>query len=89
MINSTGYEILNESNTRYPKPVIETLTFDDIVDRLRQAEQTLGKSSVELFSTYLSSDSDITGQQELEDWFDLFFLFLGTEEVKRFLTIGV
>ncbi len=65
--------------------MIETLTFDDIVDRLLQAEQALGKSSVALFIEYLSIDSHIEEQSDLEDWLDLFFLFLGTEEVKHWV----
>jgi hypothetical protein len=67
----------------YPKPEIEEFSHEQLVDRLIEIENNLGKSSVELFRKYISED--IEHDEEIEEWFDIFFLFLGTDKVKRYI----
>ena len=62
-------------------PSIEELSILDLVERLTHCEEQLGKSSVELLADYLSED--VAHTDDLERWFDYFFLYLGTEKVKR------
>ena len=61
---------------------VQSYDFEGLVSRLAELERALGRSSVELFCDYIASASH--PEAESQEWFDLFFLFLGTEEIRRF-----
>lgn len=66
-----------------PKAEVTELSMDQVMKRLLDLETRLEKSSIELFRDYLSDDGT---DDDLEEWFDAFFLFLGLKEVKHFIS---
>lgn len=61
---------------------VETLTFERLTELLIDMESQHGMSTLEMFRHYVREDK--AHPENLEEWFDLFFLYLGTEEVKRY-----
>jgi len=61
---------------------IEEYDFDTLVERLIGLERELGRSSVEMFSEYLYGKMSL--DRDMEEWLDLFILYLGTYEVRQF-----
>ncbi len=62
---------------------VETKDYREIVNELLEAERVNGHSSVAMFERYIHGDHDENG--ELEEWFDLFFGFLSSEQVARYI----
>ena len=61
---------------------VETLDFDQLTTRLTEFEKEHGLSSLEMFRRYIHGEFD--EDDTTEKWFDLFFLYLGTKEVRHF-----
>ena len=60
---------------------VETLSFDQLTDLLIELEYEQELSTLEMFRRYIRSEEQQT--EVIERWFDLFFLYLGTQEVRR------
>jgi hypothetical protein len=59
---------------------IEEYDFDSLVRELLKYEREFGLSSLEIFSQYIHGELD----EEMEEWLDLFILYLGTGQVRQF-----
>ena len=59
------------------------LTFDQITDSLVSLERELGFSVLELFRRYVNGDLDHDSENVWGELINLFFLYLGTREVRR------
>jgi len=60
---------------------VEEYDFDRLVRELVEYEQEFGLSSLEMFSQYIHGDLD----EKMEEWLNLFILYLGTGEVTAFV----
>jgi hypothetical protein len=60
----------------------EEYTFTRLVAELLAFEREFGMSSIELFSQYVNGQLELSEPEE--EWLDLFLLFLGTQEIRRF-----
>ena len=61
---------------------VEEYDFNTLVRRLIEFERQCGLSSVEMFSQYIHGV--ISLDEDMEEWLDLFILYLGTYEVRQF-----
>jgi len=59
---------------------VEEYDFETLVRRLVEFERRYELSSLEMFSQYFHGNLD----KGLEEWLDLFILYLGTHEVRQF-----
>lgn len=62
---------------------VEILNFEQLTNRLLEYEQRFGYSTVEMFRRYLNGE--YPHDDTIEGWFDLLFLYLGTDEIKKVL----
>jgi hypothetical protein len=72
-----------DSTGVFPSTTIEILNFATLTDKLIKLEKKHDLSSLEVFRRYLRNDFQ---QQDtvMKQWFGLFFLYLGTPEVRDF-----
>ena len=61
---------------------IENITFDRLTELLIETEHREGMSTLEMFRRYIREDR--IHSENIEEWFDLFFLYLGAKEVKQY-----
>jgi hypothetical protein len=61
---------------------VEEHNFQSLVPKLVEFERIHGYSSIEMFSQYLSGSLAL--DEGVEEWVDMFILFLGTREIRRF-----
>lgn len=61
---------------------VETLTFDQLTQLLIEMEARHGMSTLEMFRRHIQEDAGDT--QDLDEWFDLFFLYLGTKQIRHY-----
>lgn len=82
--STTDKHIASDSTTVPPVgPIIkfrvEEYTFARLTRELVEYEQKFALSSLEMFSQYAHGGLD----EKMEEWLDLFILYLGTGEIKR------
>lgn len=61
---------------------IEEYDFDGLVDMLVEFEHQYGRSSLEIFFHYVHGTQVL--DNDMERWLELFILYLGTDEVRKF-----
>lgn len=61
---------------------LEELDFNTITEMLLDLEQESNQSTIDLFRRYISDNFE--HDENIERWFDLFFLYLGTREVRQY-----
>jgi len=71
----------NSNRVKVHLPV-EDFSFDRLTEILIETERKEGMSTLEMFRQYIREDK--VHPQNIEEWFDLFFLYLGTREVKQY-----
>jgi len=81
------YDVTDEFRFRIPlgpevQFQVEEYDFDTLVCKLIEFERQYGLSSVEMFSQYIHGV--ISLDEDMEEWLDLFILYLGTYEVRQF-----
>lgn len=60
---------------------INEYNFDGITRLLVDHERSFGFSSLEMFNRYINNEFE--NNLEIEDWFNLFLLYLGTKEIRN------
>ena len=64
---------------------VEELDLEQLTKMLREFEKELGYSTVQMFHQYYLGQ--LEDNEDMSRWFDLFFLYLGTPEVKRLVCV--
>jgi len=62
---------------------IEEYDFSRLVRELTEFEVSGGRSTLSIFASYLDRSLDLD-DRFLRSWLDLFIMYLGTDEVRRF-----
>lgn len=73
-------ELLKQSS--FIRFEIKEYDFDTILPRLLEFEREYQMSSIEMFSRYVKGMSG--HEQDIDEWIEIFILYLGTQEVRQF-----
>jgi hypothetical protein len=87
-INRTEANFRSEDTSKTETPVegvkvnfeVTEYDLDTLVSKLVEFERTHNLSSIEMFSRYVRGELN----EELDEWIDLFILYLGTSEIRQF-----
>ncbi len=60
---------------------VEEYTFDGLVSELVEFEREHGITSIEALSQYINGSLN----ESMEEWIDLYILYLGTHQVRQFV----
>jgi len=61
---------------------VHEYSFDSLCDRLLELERRTGVSTVEMFRRYVRGEHN--DDEQIEEWVDLYFLYLGSVEIRRY-----
>jgi hypothetical protein len=63
---------------------IKEVSARELVDELVALEKEHGRSTLEIFQEYLEGKLDDVHGDWLEEWIDLYLLYLGTYEIRQY-----
>ena len=88
--NTPAWRHTTENRTTGEPPVqasthfdVETLDFNLLTDRLLDCERRHGFSTLEMLRRFTNGEYDDSEDENIEEWFDYLYLYLGTEQIRR------